>query len=126
MIRSSTSIWPLTFTRAQKAFVKVRQIRHHVDEDKENRVLFYDYARSNMLEMISDCPPLPLQARKTILEELGLALKDMHAGNCIHLGTHLLNHKRGRVMWQSPEGRLRMGMGKHLEVFSSGLLASQI
>ncbi|TGO68839.1 hypothetical protein BOTNAR_0019g00280 [Botryotinia narcissicola] len=38
-----------------------------------------------MLEMISDCPHLPLQARKTILKELGLALKDRHAGNWIHL-----------------------------------------
>ncbi|TGO42474.1 hypothetical protein BHYA_0008g00650 [Botrytis hyacinthi] len=31
------------------------------------------------------------------------------------IGTHLLNHKIGNVMWQSPEGRLRRGMGKHSE-----------
>ncbi|KAF7897331.1 hypothetical protein EAF00_005559 [Botryotinia globosa] len=111
--------------------------------------------------MISDCP-LPLQARKTILKEVGPALKDMHTRNWTHLdtkpdnvfidwfvnmgtkfclekvqlgdldcasqliGTHLLSHKIGNVMWQSPEGRLRRGMGKHSEVLSFRLLASQI
>ncbi|KAF7880890.1 uncharacterized protein EAF02_006781 [Botrytis sinoallii] len=135
----------------KKESVEVRQIRHRVDEDKENRVLIYDYATSNVLEMINDCPPLPLQARKAILKELGLALKDMHARNWIHLdvkpdnvfidwfvqlgdldcalyltGTHLLNHEIGKVMWQSPEGQLGRAMGKHSEVLSLGLLASQI
>ncbi|KAJ8064056.1 hypothetical protein OCU04_007895 [Sclerotinia nivalis] len=145
----------------KQEFGNVRQIRHHVDEDERKHILVYDYATSNVLEMINDCLPLPLQTRKTILKEVGLALKDMHARNWIHLdvkpdnvfidwvvnmetkfclekvqlgdldcalkliGTNLLNQKIGNVMWQSPEGQLGRGMGKHSEVFSFGLLVSQ-
>ncbi|KAF7930935.1 hypothetical protein EAE99_004185 [Botrytis elliptica] len=150
---------------ARSIFEHSRELKKEsveVQEDKENRVLVYVYATSNVLEMINDCPPLPLQARKAILKELGLALKDMHARNWIHIDvkpdnvfidrfvnmetkfclekvqlgdldgalyltdTHLLNHKIGKVMWQSPEGQLGRGMGKHSEVFSLGLLANQI
>ncbi|KAI9639914.1 hypothetical protein NHQ30_011690 [Ciborinia camelliae] len=142
----------------RRKFAHVSQIRNHVDEDGENHILVYDFATSNVLEMINDCPPLPLQARKTILKEVGLALKEMHANNWIHLdvkpdnvfidwfvnmenkfclekvqlgdldcalnliGSNLLNHKIGNVMWQSPEGQLGRGIGKHSEVFSFGLL----
>ncbi|ESZ95675.1 putative serine/threonine protein kinase [Sclerotinia borealis F-4128] len=80
----SRSIFEQSQELKQK-FGNVRQIRHHVDEDEGNHVLIYDYAISNVLEMIHDCPPLPLQARKTILKEVGLALKEMHARNWIHL-----------------------------------------
>lgn len=38
------------------------------------------------------------------------------------VGRNLLNHKIGNVMWQSPEGQLGRGIGKHSEVFSFGLL----
>ncbi|PQE03632.1 serine threonine kinase protein [Rutstroemia sp. NJR-2017a BBW] len=142
----------------KQEFGKVPQIRHHADEDEGQNILVYKFAISNLLEMINDCPPLPLQARKTILKEVGLALENMHARNWIHLdvkpdnvfidwtvnmenkfclqkvqlgdldcalkliGSHLLNHKIGNVMWQSPEGLLGRGMGKHSEVFSFGLL----
>ena len=36
----------------------------------------------------------------------------------------LFNHRIGNVMWRSPEGQLRKGVGKHSEVFSFGLLVS--
>ncbi|KAF5873696.1 uncharacterized protein Bfra_005160 [Botrytis fragariae] len=147
-IHLASGLLPDRCLSIHKSSKSIRQIRHHVDEDKENRVLVYNYATTNVLEMTNDCPPLPLQARKMILKEVGLALKDMHARNWIHLGnvkpdnvfidwfvdmeskfclekmqlgdldcalqligTHLLNHKIGNVMWQSPEGQLGRGMG---------------
>jgi hypothetical protein len=70
----------------KQEFGNVPQIRHHIDDDEGQNILVYKFAISNVLETIYDCPPLPLQARKTILKEVGLALKNMHARNWIHLG----------------------------------------
>ncbi|TGO82128.1 hypothetical protein BPOR_0914g00020 [Botrytis porri] len=42
---------------------------------------------------------------KVQLGELDCALK--------LIGTHLLNHRIGNVMWQSPEEQLGSGIGKH-------------
>lgn len=41
-------------------------------------------------------------------------------------GQKLLNHRIGNVMWRSPEGQLEKGIGKYSEVFSFGLLVSEL
>lgn len=41
-------------------------------------------------------------------------------------GARTLNGTYGNCMWRSPEGLLDEGVGKHSEVFSFGLLVSQI
>ncbi|PQE16276.1 Oxoglutarate iron-dependent oxygenase protein [Rutstroemia sp. NJR-2017a WRK4] len=69
----------------KQEFGDIPQIRHHVDVDEGQNILVYKFAISNVLEMINDCPPLPLQARKTILKDVGLALENMHTRNWILL-----------------------------------------
>lgn len=41
-------------------------------------------------------------------------------------GEKLLNHRMGNVMWRSPEGQMGKGIGKPSEVFSFGLLVSEL
>ena len=40
-------------------------------------------------------------------------------------GEKLLNHRVGNVMWRSPEGQARRGIGKFSEVFSYGFLVGR-
>lgn len=64
-----------------------RRIRTHVDQNDEERVLVYDYFMDNLLRLIRNTAGLPVPARKHILQEVGLGLKDMHDKHWIHLGT---------------------------------------
>lgn len=41
-------------------------------------------------------------------------------------GERLLNHRIGNVMWRSPEGQMGRGIGKSSEVFSFGLVVSDL
>lgn len=41
-------------------------------------------------------------------------------------GEKLLNHRIGNVMWRSPEGQIGKGIGKPSEVFSFGLVVSEL
>lgn len=66
------------------------RLRHHVDENRQKGILVYEYLKSDLLALVQNWPPLPLQARKAILREVGLALCDMHEKNWIHLGTVIL------------------------------------
>ena len=53
-------------------------------------VLVYQYFKSDLLSLVDNYPPLPIEARKKILKEVGLGLNDMHRKNWIHLGMQLL------------------------------------
>ncbi len=62
------------------------RIRTHVDYIEEQSVLVYEYFMDNLLSLVKNNPDLPNEARKFILQEVGLGLKDMHAKTWIHLG----------------------------------------
>ena len=63
------------------------RIRTHVDYNEEERVIIYEYFKDNLLSLVKNNPDLPTEARKFILRQLGLGLKDFHAKHWIHLGT---------------------------------------
>jgi serine/threonine protein kinase len=63
------------------------RIRTHIDYNREERVLVYEYFKDNLLSLVKHNPDLPIEARKFILRELGLGLRDIHAKQWIHLGT---------------------------------------
>ncbi|KAF7864388.1 hypothetical protein EAF04_006522 [Stromatinia cepivora] len=68
----------------KEEFKNNHRLRHHLDNDTQ-KVLVYEYFKSNLLELVDVYAPLPLLARKTILKEVGLALKDIHGKHWIHL-----------------------------------------
>ena len=72
----------------KKEFHDNHRLRNHIDENEKERILIYEYFKTNLLELVSNFPPLPLQARKTILKEVGLGLKDIHSKHWIHLGRY--------------------------------------
>ena len=55
---------------------------------------------------------------QVVLSDLDCALKLK--------GEKLLNHRMGNVMWRSPEGQTGKGIGKPSEVFSFGLVVSEL
>ncbi|KAJ8068584.1 hypothetical protein OCU04_002296 [Sclerotinia nivalis] len=61
------------------------RLRHYLDDNETEKVLVYEYFKSNLLELVDNYAPLPLMARKTILKEVGLALNDLHGKHWIPL-----------------------------------------
>ena len=55
---------------------------------------------------------------RVVLSDLDCALKLK--------GEKLLSYRMGNVMWRSPEGQMGMGIGKPSEVFSFGLVVSEL
>ncbi len=55
---------------------------------------------------------------RVVLSDLDCALKLK--------GAKLLDHRIGNVMWRSPEGQMGKGIGKPSEVFSFGLVVSEL
>lgn len=55
---------------------------------------------------------------RVVLSDLDCALKLK--------GEKLLNHRIGNFMWRSPEGQIGKGIGKPSEVFSFGLVVSEL
>lgn len=64
------------------------RLRIHVDVNKKENVLVYEYFKSDLLSLVENYPALPIKARKTILKEVGLGLKDIHERHWIHLGMY--------------------------------------
>jgi len=62
------------------------RLRIHVDDNKAENVLVYEYFKSDLLSLVQNYPALPIKARKTILREVGLGLSDIHTKDWIHLG----------------------------------------
>ena len=60
-----------------------------MDINKKEKVLVYEYFKTDLLSLVENYPVLPKEARKTILKEVGLGLNDIHAKNWLHLGTAL-------------------------------------
>ncbi|PVH70713.1 putative serine/threonine protein kinase [Cadophora sp. DSE1049] len=61
------------------------RLRIHVDDNKTENVLVYEYFKNDLLSLVENYPALPIKARKTILKEVGLGLSDIHAKDWIHL-----------------------------------------
>lgn len=62
------------------------RLRIHIDDNTKENVLVYEYFKSDLLSLIENYPALPIEARKTILKEVGLGLNDIHTKHWIHLG----------------------------------------
>ena len=62
------------------------RLRIHIDDNTKENVLVYEYFKSNLLSLVENYPALPIEARKTILKEVGLGLNDIHTRHWIHLG----------------------------------------
>lgn len=63
------------------------RLRTHIDDNGEECTLVYEYFKDNLLTLVKNNPDLPIEARKLILRELGLGLKELHSKHWIHLGT---------------------------------------
>ncbi|KIM99317.1 hypothetical protein OIDMADRAFT_181652 [Oidiodendron maius Zn] len=61
------------------------RLRIHVDINKNEKVLVYEYFKTDLLSLVDNYPALPIEARKAILKEVGLGLNDIHAKNWLHL-----------------------------------------
>jgi serine/threonine protein kinase len=61
------------------------RLRIHVDDNKNENVLVYEYFKTDLFALIENYPSLSLEARKRILKEVGLALNDFHTKRWIHL-----------------------------------------
>ncbi|KAI4636730.1 hypothetical protein J4E93_011000 [Alternaria ventricosa] len=93
------------------------RLRIHVDRIEKENILVYEYFKSDLLALVENYPPLPLIARKKILNEIGKILTEMHEKNWIHLDV-----KPDNIFLNCPEGHLGRGVGKPSEVFSFALL----
>jgi serine/threonine protein kinase len=69
------------------AFCGDPRVRLHIDHNDKERTLVYDYFRADLLTLIKNYPELSVQSRKSIHQDVGLALRDMHSKGWIHLGT---------------------------------------
>lgn len=54
------------------------RIRTQVDEIEGQDFLVYEYFKDNLLSLAKNNEDLPIEARKVILRELGLCVKDLH------------------------------------------------
>ncbi|KAF2760683.1 putative serine/threonine protein kinase [Pseudovirgaria hyperparasitica] len=68
-----------------KEFGDNHHLRTHVDYNDKENVVIYEGFTTDVLSLVKNYPPLPLKVRKAILQEVGCALRDMHAKNWIHL-----------------------------------------
>ncbi|KAF2010973.1 putative serine/threonine protein kinase, partial [Aaosphaeria arxii CBS 175.79] len=68
-----------------KEFADNPPLRTHVDYNDQENVVVYKGFATDVLSLVKNYALLPLEARKTILREVGLGLKDTHAKNWIHL-----------------------------------------
>jgi serine/threonine protein kinase len=82
---ASQSIFELS-QELKHEFGNSSRLRTHVDDNEEERVLVYEYYKDNLLSLVKNNPDLPVEARKFILREVGLGLKDLHSKHWIHLG----------------------------------------
>jgi serine/threonine protein kinase len=64
------------------------RLRIHIDANEKENVLVYEYFKSDLLSLVENYPALPIKARKSILKEVGLGLKDIHERHWIHLGIY--------------------------------------
>jgi serine/threonine protein kinase len=61
-------------------------LRTHVDHSEKENIVVYEFFKSDLLALVENYPALPIEARKTILREVGLGLNDIHKKHWIHLG----------------------------------------
>lgn len=60
----------------------------HVDSNKEENTLVYEYFRDTFLSLLTKYPDFPLSERKKILRHTGEAIKELHTKDWIHIGMH--------------------------------------
>lgn len=63
------------------------RLRNHADRIGKRRILVYEYFKSDLLALVENYTPLPLTARKKILNEIGDTPAEMHEKKWIHFGT---------------------------------------
>ena len=62
------------------------RLRIHVDQVDKDRILIYEFFKTDLRSLIEKYPPLPIATKKAILKEVALVLNDMHEKEWIHLG----------------------------------------
>lgn len=70
----------------KREFPDTWQLRTHVDASEDELTLVYDYFEHDLLSLVKSNSNLSLRARKSILQQVGQAVKSLHAKNWIHLG----------------------------------------
>jgi serine/threonine protein kinase len=58
----------------------------HIDYSEKEQTLVYDYFRDDLLSFVNVNTDISMKAIKQILWEVGLALKEFHEKNWIHIG----------------------------------------
>jgi hypothetical protein len=71
----------------KQEFPATWRLRLHVDDDKAEQTLIYDYFSDNLLSLVKNNPSMSVASRKRILRELGLALNEFHARKSFMPGT---------------------------------------
>jgi serine/threonine protein kinase len=84
--RVSPSIFRL-LKEVKDEFSESPRLRLHIDHNDKEQTLVYEYFQTDLLTLVKNCPEMSVQSRKSILQDVGLALRDMHSKDWIHLGT---------------------------------------
>lgn len=62
------------------------RLRNHVDQIDKDKIVIYEFFKTDLRSLIEKYPPLPIATKKAILREIALVLNDMHEKEWIHLG----------------------------------------
>ncbi len=70
----------------KREFPDNSRLRMHIDYSEKEQTLVYDYFRDDLLSFVNVNTDISMKAIKQILWEVGLALKEFHEKNWIHIG----------------------------------------
>lgn len=70
----------------KRAFPHTSQFRTHVDINENEMVLIYEYFEHDLLSLVQNNVDFSVEAKKSILREVGQALETLHAKHWVHLG----------------------------------------
>ena len=62
------------------------RLRNHVDQVDRDKIVIYEFFKTDLRSLTEKYPPLPRATKKAILKEIALVLNDMHEKDWIHLG----------------------------------------
>jgi hypothetical protein len=62
------------------------RLRNHVDQIDRDKIIIYEFFKTDLRLLIENYPPLPIATKKAMLKEIAIVLNDMHEKEWIHLG----------------------------------------